>query len=312
MVWSSLVLSVLLVVIIVQASDAERVWALLAGVDGRWFWATFLVSLPQTALLGLRWARIAGWFGISLGWFRASAEVALSVALNQLLPGGFAGDGVRAWRQRRAARSDPLLRILEAVLLDRLSGQLALWAFVLLGLPWMLRRGVLGEWRLPALSAGLGSALLALALLAALGFGWFRIRVRFGSWLGRSRRFLARTGSFLFVPRNARIHAPLSLLLVLILLLQFHFAARSIGVYLPWQQLLGLGPLILVAASLPSFFGGWGVREVASALLFAHAGAHASAGVAVSLVFGVFAALASLPNLLVLLLRFDAASDAPR
>jgi phosphatidylglycerophosphate synthase len=94
------------------------------------------------------------------------------------------------------------------------------------------------------------------------------------------------------------------MLLVGATLLEFYVAARAVGVVLPWSQLLWLGPLILVAASVPSFFGGWGIREGASALLFASAGLPQSTGVAVSVIFGVFTLVVSLPGILVLF--FDA------
>lgn len=310
--WSSFVLSLLVVLGVVRATDAEHVWGLLRVVDLRWFGATFLLSLMQTAILGLRWTRIAAWFGIALGWLRASAEVWLSVALNLLLPGGFAGDGVRAWRQRQAGPRIGTLRVVEAVLLDRLSGQVALWGLALLGIPWTLQSGTSGAREsTPLETNALVPILLVLAALGVLGSSWLRARGGVTPWLGRARRYLARTARYLFTFPHALRHLPLSLVLVMILLVQFYFAARAIGVHLPWQQLLGLGPLILVAASLPSFFGGWGAREVASALLFAHVGTHAGAGVAVSLVFGAFATLASLPGLLVSRLRFEANCDEP-
>jgi phosphatidylglycerophosphate synthase len=60
--------------------------------------------------------------------------------------------------------------------------------------------------------------------------------------------------------------------------------------------------LVLVAATIPSFFGGWGIRESACAVLFAAAGMAESAGLAVSVAYGVFALVISLPGVVVLLL----------
>jgi len=50
-------------------------------------------------------------------------------------------------------------------------------------------------------------------------------------------------------------------------------------------EILGKDAAILLAASVPSFFGGWGIREGASAILFGSVGLGSSSGVAVSLVF---------------------------
>jgi uncharacterized membrane protein YbhN (UPF0104 family) len=80
---------------------------------------------------------------------------------------------------------------------------------------------------------------------------------------------------------------------VAVTLLQFHVAARAIGAPLALAELVWLGPLILLSASIPSFLGGFGIREGASALLFAAAGLPGSRGVAVSVVYGVFGLVVS-------------------
>jgi phosphatidylglycerophosphate synthase len=57
----------------------------------------------------------------------------------------------------------------------------------------------------------------------------------------------------------------------------------------------------LLATSVPSFFGGWGIREGASALLFHTVGLGGSSGVALSLLFGAFALVCAMPGFMVLL-----------
>ena len=89
---------------------------------------------------------------------------------------------------------------------------------------------------------------------------------------------------------------PLSLLFTGLVLAQLYVAARALGIELRFGQLLWLGPLLLLATSMPSFFAGWGIREGASALLFASVGLPSSSGVAVALVFGAFTLIASPPT----------------
>jgi phosphatidylglycerophosphate synthase len=119
--------------------------------------------------------------------------------------------------------------------------------------------------------------------------------------VARAQQWLRKAAECLLAPRNAAVHLPLSLLLVVCSLLQLYVASRAIGVALPLSHLFWLGPLILLAAAVPSFFGGWGIREGASALLFGAAGMSESSGVAVSMVYGTFALVSSLPGLLVVL-----------
>jgi uncharacterized membrane protein YbhN (UPF0104 family)/phosphatidylglycerophosphate synthase len=286
-------LSAVLVVASVGSADSNRVIAQLQSVDTRWLWVAFAINVVQLALLGLRWSRVARMLGIQLSWVKATTEYALSTLTNQVLPSGVAGDGLRALRHAKSSDRS-LLSVLEALALDRLSGQLGLWLVVLAGAPLIVRTGVIDLHRLE-----LGMVLLVgLALvLWQIGARWQRARAP----LLRTQQWLRKVAKCLLAPRNAALHLPLSLLLVVCSLLQLYVASRALGVDLPLLHLFWLGPLILVASTVPSFFGGWGIREGASALLFGAAGLSQSTGVAVSMVYGTFALVSSVPGLLVVL-----------
>jgi uncharacterized membrane protein YbhN (UPF0104 family) len=273
--------------------DARQVSARLAGADLRWLYAFFGVYVLQLLLLGVRWSLISEQLGVPLGWRRACSEYALSILINVLLPTGFAGDGWRALRHSGRSPGQRLSKILETLALDRLSGQVALLLGVLASVPFAIRAGLVSP-----LEGG-----LALALLLALSWAasrWAR-QTSHGSGLGASvRRFARRAASVLLHPRGAA-HLSLSLLLVGTQLVQLWLAARAAGIVLDVTLMLWLGPLISLSASVPSFFGSWGIREGASALLFASAGLTSSAGVAVSLLVGTFSLLSALPGAIVLL-----------
>ncbi len=299
--WGSVGLSVALVVACVGLVDARQVLAQLASLDARWLAVAFLLGLAQLGLLGLRWSRVARELGLELGWLEATWEYSLSVLGNQVLPTGVAGDGLRGVRHSRASQA-PAGLVFEALALDRISGQLALWLVVLLTLPLTLTAGLIEPQSL-AIAAAAGGA--TLCSVWALGT-WSKRR---GRLAGRLFERLARSSQLLLDPRRASVHLPSSLLLVALTLLQLYVAGRSIGVSLPMGQLGWLGPLILVASSVPSFFGGWGIRESASAMLFASAGLASSTGVAVSIVYGTFSLVISIPAVGVL---FLAARARPR
>lgn len=295
--WTSVAFSAVLVIACIVFADSSRVLEHLQRVDSRWLVVFFAISLVQLGLLGLRWSRIAAALGLRLSWFTATTEYALSILLNQVLPTGIAGDGLRALRQGKRSEEYRFLQVLEALALDRASGQLGLWVVVLLSAPLALRAGVVSP-------GGLATA--TVLMVGVLLMVWV-IVTRITRWeapAGRALAWCRRASALLLAPRRAAAHLPLSMLLVGAMLLELYVAARAIGVVLPWSQLLWLGPFILVAASVPSFFGGWGIREGASAVLFASAGLPPSTGVAVSMTFGVLTLVVSLPGIIVLF--FDA------
>lgn len=282
-----------LVALCVWLTDAAAVAQRLEAADPSWLLAFFAVYVLQLALLGLRWAVIARQLGVPLRWRRASAEYALSVVVNNVLPGGFAGDGYRAVRHARRCPEQPFARIVEALALDRLSGQLALVLLVVASAPLTIRAGLL-EARWVAVSVlGLATTGIAAAL-------WGRRTPAAHRLLAGLQRFAAQATSLLFAPRRAAAHLPISLLLTSTLILQLWLAARAAGIALDLSVLCWLGPLLVLAGSAPSFFASWGVREGASAVLFATAGLPSSAGVAVSLLFGAYALVCALPGAAVL------------
>jgi uncharacterized membrane protein YbhN (UPF0104 family) len=274
--------------------DARQVSERLKGAEPLWLLAFFGVYLLQVLLLGLRWSIISRQLGVPLDWRRGCSEYALSILINMLLPTGFAGDGWRALRHASRSPSQRLPKILETLALDRLSGQVALAMAVLASAPLAVHAGLVSP-RHGVMALGV----LAAVLWAALR--WARPTSQTDGWSAALRRFVRRAASVLLHPRRGAGHLSLSLLLVGTHLAQLWLAARAAGIVLDVVLLCWLGPLISLSASVPSFFGSWGIREGASALLFASAGLPSSAGVAVSLLVGTFALFSALPGALVLL-----------
>jgi glycosyltransferase 2 family protein len=296
--------SVALVTLSLLLVDTRQVSEHLAALDARWLAAFFAVYVAQLVLLGARWAAISRQLGVPLGWRRASLEYALSLLVNNVLPTGVAGDGFRALRHSQRCRELGFPRVLEVLALDRLSGQLALALVVLLSAPLTAAAGLIEPASLAKASVALG----VVVLLGKLLLGRAAARSRFGK---ACAAFARRAGSVLLAPRRAAVHLPLSVMLTATLLLQIWISASAAGIHLSFAHLVWLGPLILLAASAPSFFGSWGVREGASAMLFATAGLPSSAGVTVSLLFGSFSLVCALPGALVLLFDRPAGASAP-
>lgn len=277
------------------AVDARSVVSELADIEPSWLLAAFGLHLVQLSLLAWRWTVVARALGLPLEFRRALGEYALSVFVNQVVPGGLAGDGMRALRHARTSESTSVLRAVEALAVDRASGQVAYWLCVAFSAPLVLTQQLVEPRVLGGVVAGIA------ALVAASWYALDRFAPETGMF-DRARRSLRRVAWVLLHPRQVAAHLPLSFAFVAVTLLQFHIAALAIGVPLHFSQLVWVGPLILTASSIPSFGGGWGFREGASAVLFGAAGLSGSQGVAVSVVYGVFGLVVSALGLGVYLL----------
>lgn len=277
-------LSVALVGLVLWATgvaDTARAFALPAPL---WLLPALLLALPQILLSALRWRMTAHALGLSLSVREAVREYALANFMNQVLPGGVAGDAARAWRHARCAGrgSAPWL----AVVLERASGQIALWLITLVGLVC-----------LPDPPRGMMAAVTGLLVLSAACLAWAALCGRAPSWLSP---FVQALRAALASPAKMMRQLALSLPVVVCYLLAYLCCARALGAGQPLMLLWPLASLALLAMSLPLTMAGWGVREGAAALLWAQAGLDAAQGVAISLCYGVCVLLSSLPGALLL------------
>ncbi|SFU41674.1 conserved hypothetical protein [Halomonas korlensis] len=271
--------------ILAEVQSLSTGWALLA----------LALTLPPLLLSAWRWRLTARLLDLSLGWRRAVREYYLALFLNQLLPGGVAGDAARAWRHSKASgRQGSAWR---AVIIERASGQLAMVLLTLLvvGLS-PLWHGVLGE-----------------ALSRLFSPSWFVGGIALALALGVVMRRLVRRPPAFLEGLGADLHRSLlassvwpkhllgSLLVVISYALVFVCAARAIGVPLPATTLLSLVPPVLLAMLIPVSVAGWGVREGAAAFFWGLAGLPPAQGVAVSMAYGLLVLIAALPGAMCLL-----------
>ncbi len=254
-----------------------------------WMLLALTLTLPQVVLSAWRWRLTACRLGLSLGWGCALREYYLALFLNQVLPGGVAGDAARAWRHARTSgRRGSAWR---AVIIERAAGQLAVLLLTLLVVavsPWW--RELFGA----ALASLPAPGWLVVALLVSVGVPTTRRLLR------QPPAALAGLGADL---RHSLLASSVwprqlagSLLLVLSYALVFVCAARAIGVTLPLGTLLSLVPPVLMAMLVPLSLAGWGVREGAAALVWGLAGLVPAEGVAVSMTYGLLVLVASLPG----------------
>ena len=125
-----LAVTAIILVMLWQAVDGPAAIALLLQADPILLALAVLALTAQTVLSALRWRLTARALGQIIPVGRALREYYLSQIVNQSLPGGVVGDAGRAVRARHEAG---LKRAGQAVLFERLAGQLALFAVTMLG-----------------------------------------------------------------------------------------------------------------------------------------------------------------------------------
>ena len=300
-----LALPVALLALLWQLADGPAVLARLAGSDPGWLLAALVMTNLQTVLSALRWRLTAARLGLPLPLGSAVGEYYLGALVNQTLPGGVLGDAARAVRSRKAG----LRTATQAVVIERLAGQIALFLVTLTGLALTVAFPLTlplptGAARLP-LILGASVAILGLALWAIA-----RLKPQLSARLDRAvwqpvcQAVLARA----VWPQQAA----LGLAIVGCNLLTFDFCARATGTVLPPLAVLTLVPLILTAMLVPLSVSGWGLREGAAVALLPLGGIPPEAALAASVAFGGVILAGSLPGALVLARRSRADPELPR
>lgn len=279
-----------LLAILWRAADGEAALRSLLQAEPGWLVLALLALTVQMGLSALRWRLTAGRLGIALTARRAVAEYYIAQVVNQSLPGGVLGDAGRAVRSRHGAG---LVSATEAVIFERLAGQVALLA--VLAVAFAATLAVPGglDWpRWLALAVASGLAVTALLPGVALGVA------RLPGAVGRGTRAAgAALGTALLDRAVLPGQVALSLGTAIANLAAFAFCARAVGVDLSLPAIAALVPLILLTMLIPITISGWGLREGAAAALLPVAGATASGGLAASVAFGLCAIVSVLPGL---------------
>lgn len=274
--------AVVLMALVWQMVDGAEVAARLRALRPGWVLVAVLLLLGQTVLSALRWRLTAAQLGHEMGLRRALREYFLAQVMNLALPGGVLGDAGRAVRAGAVAG---LERAGQAVVFERLAGQAALVAVVLVAaLVVSLTPGgiVLPGAMLAGLAVVTAGLLMAGGMVVLAGAHWPRVAV----WRAAAARAVFARGVW---PQQAA----LSLGTVAANLLAFAACAAAVGVWLPLGAVLVILPLVLFTMLVPLTIGGWGLREGAAVALFPLAGATGAEGFAASAAFGVVFLLTS-------------------
>lgn len=280
-----------LLAFLISRTDVDALRGAFAQVSTTHLIAGFALVQIQIMASAMRWRFTAARLGDNMPLMLAVSEYYVASFLNQTLPGGVAGDAVRAFRMRSAGPGG-WKRPAKAVLFERLSGQMAFFVLALCGL-FVWPQLVGGE---DAARLSLHIALVFLLVVGVIGTGIVVMKRRLSS-VGRFSDDVAEV----FLRKGALyIQAGLSLLIVGTYVAGFLLASDAVGAPLPWVAILTVVPLSLIAMLIPAGIGGWGTREAAAMALWPLIGATSTEGLAASLVYGGLSLAGALPGLVVL------------
>lgn len=286
-------ISVVLIGIVLRAFDVRGVVAHIAKVDVLTLLMVVALALSIAVLHTLRWLAVVNANGSRLPFKTALQVVLIGHFFNQALPSSVGGDAVRIWCAYRAGLTFGAAA--NTVIIDRAVTLFSLLVLSAAGLPWLfdIVTDPVARWALSTVIcagvAGFG-AFLAIRRLPQVVTRWRAVRALL------ALAALARNVMF-----NARYALPAILLSVASFI---GFAvivaclARAMQVEVRVLDCILLVPPVILVTVVPISIAGWGVREGAMVVAFGFINVPASAAFAVSVLFGLTLAAASLPGAL--------------
>ncbi len=267
-----------LAIILIQVEPAAIVQGLL-NADLSWLLLTFAIFNASLVVRAFRWHLLLRGLNTNVRFSRLVALYFAGNFFNTFLPTSFGGDVVRAWEA--TADVSPAVSA-GTVIVDRLTGLMALFIMALLALPF----------RPPDFPSNI---LIVTVLLAVVGLT--------GSFLlleGSIFRRIGRRWPALLLPEGDGIVGRVlrtvnacgwrSIGWAMLVSVAFNFmlagwwwtAARSLGLEIPYTYLLLVIPILSVVLLIPSI-GGLGPSEVIAPAVFAGAGVAATDAYTLSL-----------------------------
>jgi uncharacterized membrane protein YbhN (UPF0104 family) len=250
------------------------------------------LMIAQTAVVAERWVNVLRAEGGDLPFVPAVKLVFVGNFFSQFLISAFGGDVVRMWLAKHHGVSTS--HAVTSVLVDRMCALLAIFVLVVASAPW-IRSALPQDLYWGALSLA-GSAIAGSYVLACLhrlpllkqGHRWMRM-------IGSLPQHVA---SVLFRAQSLLVVAALALLSHCISTVAAYVIGISVGIGVSFVDLIAIFPWVILATALPVSVAGWGVREGAMVWGLALVGGGREEALALSLLYGIVAALASTPGIL--------------
>jgi uncharacterized membrane protein YbhN (UPF0104 family) len=284
-------ISLALIVIVLRAFDVKGVVTHFAKVDATTLLLVIAIALSIALLHTARWLAVINANGSRISFRNALQMVLIGHFFNQALPSSVGGDAVRIWCAYRAGLSFGAAA--STVIIDRAVTLFSLLLLAAAGLPWLfdIVTDPAARWALSSvLFAGIAGfgAFLALTRLPQMMAGWRAVRALLSlAALGRKVMFNARYAL------STTLLSALSFIGFAVIV---YFLADAMQIEVTLRHCVLLVPPVILVSVLPISIAGWGVREGAMVIAFGFINVAASAAFAVSVLFGLTLAAASLPG----------------
>lgn len=307
MVLAKLAVSGALIAFVIQAFDVRGVVGQIALANGADVAIALAIALCVVPLQSLRWLVVVGENGNQLSFRHALTIVWIGHFFNQALPSSVGGDAMRMWYAYRAGMAPR--DAVATVIVDRVISLLGLLAIAAFGLPWLLRLlpdPTLRSVTLFAIAAGIATVLAVVALAghSRLLPDWRIVRM-----LLVPATLLRRV---LLAPRRLLPALGFSIVGSAILCTVAYQLARALGAELGLVECLLLLPPVMLVSAVPVSVAGWGVREGAMVVALGFVSVPPAQAFAISVLFGLAVAAASLPGAAFWLTGGDSAGQATR
>ena len=289
--------------------SAALIWWAVSGVDPSAAKARILQMAPEMivpVLLALgaqfiigtfRWRAALDAIGASLPFWAGLRLFYIGSFFNQTLPASVGGDAVRTYLAYRHSVS--LRGALNGVMLERVATVFGLVLLVAAVLPAFLQRvgSDVGGWMPPTVAiilAVLVAGIVFVAFLDRLPQAYHRWRIVRGlSYLAADTRkvFFSPWAAFKVLGWSVLGHANLVAVT--------YFLAIALDLEVSLLDCFALFLPVLLVMAMPISIAGWGVREQGMIYMFGMVGVPSEGALVLSLLFGLFALIVSLPGGLV-------------
>ncbi len=279
------ILSILIIYYIIEQYGIN-ISNILSIVDIRYIILIILISIIQHFLSAYRWMYISKITNLNISFKNSIQFYYISTFMNNILPGGIMGDMFRIYHTTE--NKIEILKMgksVQAVIFERLSGQIMLLAFFIVSLT------------LYFLVNHKYEAFFYLFFPSLLIFFIFKLFLNKKIKKMLSGKRISNNFYAVFSGEVFWRHLILSFFVVCSYVLIYVISAISLGLDIDYIAFMVFSPIILFSMTLPISIGGWGIRELTALLLSLLLGLSASASISVSIIYGILNLICSLPGL---------------
>ena len=279
------ILSILIIYYIIEQYGIN-ISNILSIVDIRYIILIILISIIQHFLSAYRWMYISKITNLNISFKNSIQFYYISTFMNNILPGGIIGDMFRIYHTTE--NKIEILKMgksVQAVIFERLSGQIMLLAFFIVSLT------------LYFLVNHKYEAFFYLFFPSLLIFFIFKLFLNKKIKKMLSGKRISNNFYTVFSGEVFWRHLILSFFVVCSYVLIYVISAISLGLDIDYIAFMVFSPIILFSMTLPISIGGWGIRELTALLLSLLLGLSASASISVSIIYGILNLICSLPGL---------------